>query len=109
VTDESDPAVRRLADALHRLAAETRDRRRTGRTHDDAAGTVDTDDAAGTVDTDDAIGFDPLPLLDVLHRAGGGAALSSVTTRQCPLGRRPRGGGSVPGSPGCSGRASRPM
>jgi hypothetical protein len=64
MNDEPDPAVRRLGDALHRLAESTRDRRPTGRTHDDA------DDIAGTVDTDDAVGFDPRPLLDALHRAG---------------------------------------
>jgi hypothetical protein len=64
VTDEPDPAVRRLVDAIHRLAAHTRDRRPTGRTHEDA------DDSAGTVDTDDAIGFDPWPLLSAMHRAG---------------------------------------
>jgi hypothetical protein len=64
VTDEHDPAVRRLVDAVRRLAEHTRGRRSTGRTHDDA------DPTAGTVDTDDAVGFDPFPLLDALHRAG---------------------------------------
>jgi hypothetical protein len=66
---EPDPAVRRLADAVRRLAEHTRDRRPTGTTHDDA------DDAAGTVDTDDAVGFDPFPLLDALHRAGAEAVV----------------------------------
>lgn len=59
----TDPAAR-LADATRRLAELTRDRPRTGRTHDDA------DPDTGTVGTDDAIGFDPLPLLRTLDRYG---------------------------------------
>src|SRR6185503_20094103 len=66
---EPDPAVRRLVDAVTRLAEHTRDRRPTGTTHDDA------DDTAGTVDTDDAVGFDPFPLLDALHRTGAEAVV----------------------------------
>jgi hypothetical protein len=49
---------------LHRLADETRGRPRTGLTHHDA------DDVTGTTGTDDAVGFDPLPLLRALDRAG---------------------------------------
>lgn len=60
-----DEPIRRLAEAVRRLAELTAGRPRTGRGHDDA------DDVAGTVDTDDAIGFDPLPLLRLL--AGHGA------------------------------------
>lgn len=54
----------RLADATRRLAELTCDRPRTGRTHADA------DADAGTVATDDAIGFDPVPVLRALDRAG---------------------------------------
>lgn len=54
----------RLAEATRRLAELTRDRPRTGRTHDDG------DDETGTVATDDAIGFDPVPVLRALDRAG---------------------------------------
>ena len=61
--DTSAP-VRLLQDAVRRLAVETRDRQRTGRTHDDA------DDITGTALTDDAIGFDPLPLLRALDESG---------------------------------------
>jgi hypothetical protein len=50
-------AVQRLADAVGRLAARTRGRAPTGRSHEDA------DDVAGTVATDDALGFNPFPLL----------------------------------------------
>jgi hypothetical protein len=56
--------LERLEDATRRLAGLTRDRVRTGRGHDDA------DDDTGTVATDDAIGFDPVPLLRALDRAG---------------------------------------
>jgi hypothetical protein len=61
---DDDPAVRRLVDAVHRLAERNRGRQPSGRTHDGA------DDIAGTVESDDALGFDPLPLLRRLHRAG---------------------------------------
>ena len=54
----------RLDDATRRLAGLTRGRPRTGLGHDDA------DDDTGTVATDDAIGFDPVPLLRALDRAG---------------------------------------
>jgi hypothetical protein len=64
MVDEPDPAVRRLIDAVRRTAEHTRDRRPTGRGHEDA------DDTAGTLDSDDALGFDPVPLLAALHRAG---------------------------------------
>jgi hypothetical protein len=63
VEDASAP-VRRLREALRRLAAETRGRPRTGLTHQDA------DDITGTAGTDDAAGFDPLPLLRALDLAG---------------------------------------
>jgi hypothetical protein len=53
-----------LQEAVRRLAVETRDRPRSGRTHDDA------DDVTGTALTDDAIGFDPLPLLRALDESG---------------------------------------
>jgi len=61
--DRSAP-VKRLQAALDRLADETRGRPRTGLTHQDA------DDDTGTIGTDDAVGFDPLPLLRALDRAG---------------------------------------
>jgi hypothetical protein len=54
----------RLDTATRRLAELTRDRPRTGRTHDDA------DDDTGTVATDAAIGFDPVPLLRAFDRHG---------------------------------------
>ena len=56
--------LQRLDAATRRLAELTRDRPRTGRTHDDG------DDDTGTVATDDAIGFDPVPVLRALDRAG---------------------------------------
>jgi hypothetical protein len=56
--------VHRLRAALDRLAGQTLGRPLTGRTHADA------DDITGTVATDDAAGFDPLPLLRALDRAG---------------------------------------
>lgn len=59
-----DQPLTRLATALRRTRELTRDRPRTGTSHEDADGTV------GTVGTDDAIGFDPLALLEALHRAG---------------------------------------
>jgi hypothetical protein len=62
--DHVSAPVRRLREALGRLADETRGRRLTGRTHQDA------DDVFGTVGTDDAMGFDPLPLLRALDLAG---------------------------------------
>lgn len=60
----TSPPARRLQEALSRLAGQTADRPLTGRTHSDA------DDITGTVLTDDAAGFDPLPLLCTLDRAG---------------------------------------
>ena len=59
-----DVALRSLASAVSRLAAQTRDRVRTGVTHDDA------DDEVGTAATDDAIGFNPVPLLRALGGHG---------------------------------------
>ena len=56
--------LQRLDAATRRLAELTRDRPRTGRTHDDG------DDVTGTVATDSAIGFDPVPVLRALDRAG---------------------------------------
>jgi hypothetical protein len=61
--DTSAP-VRRLREAVRRLAGQTRGRPRTGLTHQDA------DDVTGTAGTDDAAGFDPLPLLRTLDLAG---------------------------------------
>ena len=63
IKDASLP-LRRLREALARLADETRGRPRTGLTHQDA------DDVTGTAGTDDAAGFDPLPLLRALDLAG---------------------------------------
>jgi hypothetical protein len=60
----SDNAIDRLREAIRRTRDLTHDRTASGRTHDDA------DDVTGTIDTDDARGFDPLPLLECLHRAG---------------------------------------
>jgi hypothetical protein len=62
--DRDDEAVRRLRQAVARLAEQTRSRVRNGLVHDDA------DDSVGTFGTDDAIGFDPLPLLYALHAHG---------------------------------------
>jgi hypothetical protein len=62
--EDASAPVRRLREALRRLAAETRGRPRTGLTHQDA------DDITGTAGTDDAAGFDPLPLLRALDLAG---------------------------------------
>ena len=62
--DDASAPVRRLREALGRLADQTRGRPRTGLTHHDA------DDDTGTAGTDDAAGFDPLPLLRALDRAG---------------------------------------
>jgi hypothetical protein len=62
--DRDDAPVRRLREAVRRLADQTRDRPRTGLTHQDA------DDVTGTAGTDDAAGFDPLPLLRALDLAG---------------------------------------
>jgi hypothetical protein len=55
-------AVERLREAVHRIAADTRDRRATGTSHEDA------DDIHGSVATDGAIGFDPFPVLEALCR-----------------------------------------
>ena len=62
--DDASPPVRRLREALRRLADQTRDRPPSGLTHHDA------DDVTGTAGTDDAAGFDPLPLLRALDLAG---------------------------------------
>jgi hypothetical protein len=65
--DQGDGAgapVRRLREALRRLAGQTRGRPSTGLTHHDA------DDVTGTAGTDDAAGFDPLPLLRAIDLAG---------------------------------------
>jgi len=62
--DDASVPVRRLREALRRLADQTRGRPRTGLTHHDA------DDVTGTAGTDDAAGFDPLPLLRALDLAG---------------------------------------
>jgi hypothetical protein len=61
---DTSPPVRRLREALSRLAAQTLGQPLTGRSHEDA------DDVTGTMLTDDAVGFDPLPLLRTLDRAG---------------------------------------
>ncbi len=54
----------RLRIALLRIARATENREPSGQTHESA------DDIIGTIDCDDAIGFDPLPLLGSLDRAG---------------------------------------
>jgi hypothetical protein len=69
VTADISPPVQRLREALDRLAGQTLGRPLTGRTHADA------DDITGTVLTDDAVGFDPLPLLRALDRAGARAVV----------------------------------
>ena len=53
-----------LLSSLKRIAEVTANREPSGRTHENA------DDIIGTIDCDDAIGFDPLPLLASLDRAG---------------------------------------
>lgn len=63
---DASPPVRRLQEALGRLAGQMRGRPLTGRTHADA------DDITGTVLTDDAVGFDPLPLLCALDQGERG-------------------------------------
>jgi hypothetical protein len=63
MTQDDEAAVRRLREAVARLADLTATRPRTNRSHDDA------DDTIGTVATDDAIGFDPFPLLRALARS----------------------------------------
>ena len=63
MTRTEDPG-RRLLDTIARLRLETAGRVRTGTDHEAA------DDVRGTVATDDAIGFDPMPTLAELHRAG---------------------------------------
>ena len=55
-----DIEVRRLADAVDRVRAETDGRATTGRTHQGA------DDEIGTIGTDDARDFDPLSVLRAL-------------------------------------------
>src|SRR5690242_6371760 len=62
--DDASVPVRRLREAVRRLADQTRGRPPTGLTHHDA------DDVTGTAGTDDAAGFDPLPLLRTLDLAG---------------------------------------
>jgi hypothetical protein len=62
--DSGDEAVRRLRDALSRLAQQTRARALNGVSHCAAGDTI------GTFGTDDAIGFDPLPLLRALYEYG---------------------------------------
>ena len=62
--DPGDAAFGRLAEAVGRLARETRGRDRAGTSHQDA------DDITGTVATDDAVGYDPIPLLRAFGEAG---------------------------------------
>jgi len=61
--DDRSPAAR-LTGAIERIRVETSGRERTGVDHDAA------DDVVGTIATDDAVGFDPMPLLGALDRAG---------------------------------------
>lgn len=63
-SDTGDLAIRRLQEAVRLLRAATAGRKRCGLRHDDA------DDVTGTAATDDAIGFNPLPLLRLLHEHG---------------------------------------
>jgi hypothetical protein len=67
--DTGDLAIRRLQEAARLLRAATVGRKRCGLRHDDA------DDVTGTVATDDAIGFNPLPLLRLLHEHGAVVAV----------------------------------
>ncbi len=64
VRDQDDEAVRRLREAVSRLAELDRSRVLNGLSHHDA------DDVVGTFGTDDAIGFDPVPLLRAFHEHG---------------------------------------
>lgn len=57
-------ALQRLRDAVRRIGLETRGRRPTGVSHEDA------DDISGTFASDSALGFDPFPLLEALDRHG---------------------------------------
>lgn len=61
--------MERLRDAVTWTHELTRDRPSTGRTHDDADGTI------GTLATDSAVDFDPFPLLEALHDAGARAVV----------------------------------
>jgi hypothetical protein len=67
--DGGRQAIRRLEEAVRRLGEVTAGRERRGLSHDDA------DDVAGTAATDDAIGFNPLPLLRILHEHGAVVAV----------------------------------
>lgn len=69
MTVPGDPAVRRLAEAVRRLAAQTAGRAPAGRTHDEA------DEVTGSVATDDALGFDPFPLLRAVDGHGARAVV----------------------------------
>ena len=61
--------IRWLEEAVRRLGEATAGRERHGLSHDDA------DDVTGTAATDDAIGFNPLPLLRILHERGAVVAV----------------------------------
>jgi hypothetical protein len=67
--DGGRQAIRRLEEAVRRLSEVTAGRERRGLSHEDA------DDVAGTAATDDAIGFNPLPLLRILHEHGAVVAV----------------------------------
>lgn len=59
-----EAAFRRLENALRLIAAETQTRPLTNSSHEDA------DEIIGSFATDSAHGFDPLPVLQSLHRDG---------------------------------------
>lgn len=67
--DGGRQAIRRVEEAVRRLGEVTAGRERCGLGHDQA------DDVAGTAATDDAIGFNPLPLLRILHGHGAVVAV----------------------------------
>ncbi|MCF2528135.1 hypothetical protein [Yinghuangia soli] len=68
MTQTTDQPLARVRDAVRRTAELTRGRVASGTGHNDA------DDTEGTIGTDGAIGFDPLPLLAALDRAGARVA-----------------------------------
>ena len=67
--DAGRQPIRWLEKAVRRLGEATAGRERRGLSHDDA------DDVTGTAATDDAIGFNPLPLLRILHEHGAVVAV----------------------------------
>jgi hypothetical protein len=81
--------LERLRDAVTRTRELTHDRPPTGRTHDDADGTI------GTLATDSAVDFDPFPLLEALHEAGA-RAMAIGQPHPHPNGCTPQGALTTP-------------